>query len=569
MGKKISKDLLKMNKEALKKVVLSEREKYSSAIPPYISRQFQVDELIESKCKCYRIIPRDSFDGTYIVYLYGGHMCMNIRPEQWEFIYNLCDKTGTGLFVPMYPLAPEFSCGELFKMLIKAYSNFARGIDVEKIIMLGDGHGAGLALSLTLLAWEEGFRKPDKLIMLSPVLDTEFFDKKLEARLLKHGIDKNSVFYNEAVKDFLNTYWVKDYAVQTQYTSPYYCDCTDLCDDVVIFAGERELYFEYAREFYNKAKNQAVNIRFYLFDEETSDFIVNTNTEVQKTAFKYLLDVINGTYYASEIDLYPMKVISYWSKKDPDIIKDEWVDRFIHSSKYDFNRLKDSMSEYRKLLMISRIRACDELVRQFVMKYPKSTIVNVGCRLNNIFKRVDNGKINWYSVDTYNTIAVRRALFGEVDREKTIGRSIMDFSWLDEINCKRNQGVMFLFSNTLCGLNIHQVEALLSQIRDKFPSAEVVFTATSKDATIFNNLFLKKKIWSRGRINMSIDDSETTVFGWRQDYRIMGEEPIMKYRPKTKIKKLGTKIAVKYNMITNNQKVLHLKLGREEYDVNI
>lgn len=569
MTGKIPLKIQKLNKEGLKRLVLKERKKYVPQIPSYISKRFQVDEIVENGCKCYRILPTEGFNGTYIVYLYGGYMCMNITAAQWNFIYHVCESTGTGLFVPMYPLAPEYSCRELFKMLKKTYSNFVKGFDVNKVILMGDEYGAGLALSICMLAWEEGFRKPDKLILISPALDTEFFDEELEKSLSEPGVDKKFTFYNENVKDFLNSYWVKDYAVKTQYTSPFYGDYMDLCDDVVIFSGDRDIHSKYTKEFYNKAKKQRVNVRMFLFEGGGNNFIINTANPLQKEAFTYLTDVINDTCIASYKDLYPVKVMSYWNKIDPSIIQDPILEQVSKEKKYNIDNIKFKLNEYRKLLLISRIRACDAAARQFIMKYPDCTIIDVGCRLNNMFQRVDNGRINWYSVDTYNTISVRRTLFGENEREKTIGRSIMDFSWLEEISCKRNYGVMFIFGNTLSMLKGYQIKQLMSQIRFKFPSAEVLFTATSTDATIYHNIVLRHKAWSGGKINMSIDDAQKTVYGWRTDYRIMDETPVMKYRPKVKYKKIRTGIAVKYNLITNNHKLLHLKLGREEYDVNV
>ena len=168
MSKKISSKYLKLNKEDLKKRVLKARKKYIPKIPSYISTKFQVDELVEGGHKCYRIVPQENFGGKYIVYLYGSGMCNNISEKQWEFIYKLAIKTGAGLFVPMYPLAPEYSCRELFNMLTRAYSNFAKSFDVKNIVLLGDASGAGLALSLAMLAWEDGYRKPDQMILLSP-----------------------------------------------------------------------------------------------------------------------------------------------------------------------------------------------------------------------------------------------------------------------------------------------------------------------------------------------------------------------------------------------------------------
>lgn len=567
--KKLSTSVVKLNTEGIKKYILNDRKKYVNKVPDKISKMFEVDEFLESGCKSFRMIPREGFNETYIVYIYGSSMSYNIDSEQWDFIARLALKTGCGLFVPMYPLAPENSCRETFKMLCKAYSDFAMGMDVQRIILLGDSSGAGLALSLTMLAWKEGLRKPDQLIMLSPVLDTEFFDKDIED-IISDTIDRSGrVFFNQAFKDFLNDYWVKDYAVKTDYTSPFYEDYTDLCDDVVLFSGVDDMYNCYSRAFYNKAKAQGVNVRFFEFDDACHDFVIYEKSDVAKNAWGYLLDVIKQTYDNSLVDIYPLKLLSDWSKRYPDIIKDEWAAKFIYDHKFDFSTLNTKLSEYRNLIMATTMAACDAKVKQYIMKYPECTVINLGCGLDNMFGRLDNGRIQWYSVDTHNIMSVRRAMYGERDREKTIGRSILDFSWIDDIACKRNQGVMFVCNDTLTYMKKNDVCELVGKIADRFPNSEIVFAASEKGATNYINFLFKNSIFIKKKKRFYVDDAYKLFNSWRSDYRIMHEEPVMKYLPKDLKLKPSTRLKVNYNKVTYNHKIIHVKLGSEAYITNI
>lgn len=568
MRNKIPIKHLKLNKEGLKKAVLKKRKKYYHKLPSYIYKLFEVDELIEGGCRCYRIIQPQSFNGTYIIYLYGGGMCHNIDNAQWDFITYLCLRTGTGLFVPMYPLAPENCCREVFNMLVKAYSNFTKGRDVEHVVLMGDSSGAGLALSLAMLAWKDGMRKPDQLILLSPALDTEFFDQELEQQVLEnHGKDKR-VFYNAAAKDFINAYWVRDYAVKTEYTSPYYEDYTDLCDDVVIFSGIEDLFNCYARAFYNKAKLQGVNIRFFEFEEEGHDFLIYSKRNTRKKAFEYLVDVINNTYAASIPDIYPLKLMVEWSKKYPEMIKDEWASKFIYDNKFDFSSVK-RISEYNNVRLAATYAACDSKVRRYINEFPNCTIVNIGCRLDNMFERLDNGRVQWYSVDTHNIMSVRRSMYGERTREKTIGRSLTDFSWVDEIVCKRNQGIMFVCNDAMTYMSLGQIRTLLDRICERFPGAELVFTASTTGATIYLNMRRRRYVISRGKKKSALDDAQKLLGNWRIDYKIMSEEPVMKYFTERKGLKLRTKASVRYNLISYNHKIVHVRLGSEAYDIRI
>ena len=272
---------------------------------------------------------------------------------------------------------------------------------------------------------------------------------------------------------------MRDYAVKTEYTSPYYGDMTDICDDVVLFSGVQDLYHCYAREFYKKAKKAGVNIRFFEFEDEAEDFMIYDKTKEYKKAQGFLIDCINGTFDTSLRAIYPLKMMSDWSKKYPEYFKDDWASRFIYDHKFDFTRLNPHISEYQNIRMAADASACDTLVRRFTEEFPCGTVVHMACRLDNMFGRVDNGRIQWYSVDSHNIMSVRRAMYGVREREKTIGRRLMDFSWLDEIRCKQNQGVMFVCDDGFSYLNKNEVRDLIAKIRALFPGSHLVFTASS------------------------------------------------------------------------------------------
>ena len=178
-----------------------------------------------------------------------------------------------------------------------------------------------------------------------------------------------------------------------------------------------------------------------------------------------MIDCINGTFDTSLRAIYPLKMMSDWSKKYPEYFKDDWASRFIYDHKFDFTRLNPHISEYQNIRMAADASACDTLVRRFTEEFPCGTVVHMACRLDNMFGRVDNGRIQWYSVDSHNIMSVRRAMYGVREREKTIGRRLMDFSWLDEIRCKQNQGVMFVCDDGFSYLNKNEVRDLIAKIR--------------------------------------------------------------------------------------------------------
>ncbi|MGN0435360.1 MAG: alpha/beta hydrolase fold domain-containing protein [Wujia sp.] len=569
MGKLAENKYGQLNMDQIYELVIREHKKYIAKLPANIDKDFDIDELKTKGNTCYRMRPKKNFNGTYIIYLYGSLHCRNILQEQWNLVVKLSKETGCGLYVPIYPLAPENSCRDTFNMLEKAYSDFVIGHDVEKVILLGDSTGAGLALSLALRAWKEGFRKPDQLIMLSPYLDSEYFDKKLEQQVLEAAKKEKDYFFNETIKEFINTYWVKDYAVKTEFTSPYYEDFTDLCDDVVIFSGSRDMYNCYAHAFYNNAKQQGLNIRFFEFEDEYHEFMIHSDSKEAQRAYGYLKDVVAKSFDESLTEIYQVKLVSDWSKKYPDMIRDEWASKFIYSHKFDFKKLPVKLSQKSRTILAASCIACDEKVRKYIMEYPNCTIINLGCRLDNMFQRMDNGRIQWYNIDDHNTMSVRRSMYGERSREKTIGRRLMDFSWLEEIQCDRNRGVMVVCNDTLSYLKKNEFKKLIDKLEMYFPGCEIVFTTMTLGTKLLTNRNYMKRTLTQRKIKLHIDDAQILFGSWRSDCYVLSEEPIMKYFNEHKGLGLSTALTIWYNLMTYNYKIVHVKLGSEEYNINM
>ena len=86
--------------------------------------------------------------------------------------------------------------------------------------------------------------------------------------------------------------------------------------------------------------------------------------------------------------------------------------------------------------VIARTLVFDELVKDFIDRNPECTVVNIACGLDTRFYRMDNGKLRWYNLDLPETIAVRDHIYQESGRVSTIGISVLDPAWADQIEAK-------------------------------------------------------------------------------------------------------------------------------------
>ncbi len=565
------KSLKKLDSEAIKKYVTEKKKDYKIPSTEFAQKDFTVEELSVGGYDFLRIMPRGDFSGNYLFYLYSSYLCFGIESAELQFILGVAKHTNAGVFIPLYPLAPEHGCREVFDCLKEVYSYCTTGMDYGRLVLMGSSHGAGLALSMSLVAWKEGLRKPDQIILLSPAMDTEFFDKNLEKKILEGSDCDGRYIYSEGIKEFMNRYWVKDQAAKTEYTAPIYEDLTDLCDDLLIFSGTEDLLNCYARSFYQKAKLAGVNIRFYEMEYEGHNFMIyNSDSETRK-ARGFLVDAITGRYtndYAL-YELFSLKLMASWSKNYPEVLKDDWLERFMYDNKFNFKGLRTKISEYDNIRLAANVAACDSLVRLFIDEYPNGTVINVGCRLGNRFSRVDNGRVLWYNVDSHNIMSMRRMLYGGTSREKTIGRNIMDFSWLDEIVCKRDCGVLFCLSDMLSYVKRSQVKELFENIHDRFPGAQVVFNATTIDLRLVDNLRKSPSVMKRRHKYFYVNDAEKLFNNWRIDYRVISEEPVTKYFDPGAGIGAFARFKLAYNKVSYNNKIIRMRLGSEAYVTDI
>ena len=121
------------------------------------------------------------------------------------------------------------------------------------------------------------------------------------------------------------------------------------------------------------------------------------------------------------------------SKKENPLLVDKTALQIIEAVDYDFSTLTDNISDLTQVAWIMRSMCVDEAVRVFLEKYPKGTIVNIGCGLDTTFDRIDNGSVVWYDLDLPDVIRLRRQFIKETERRKFISASFLDECWLNQI----------------------------------------------------------------------------------------------------------------------------------------
>jgi acetyl esterase/lipase len=168
-----------------------------------------------------------------IIYLHGGCYALQMQSGHWNLTCSIARETGANVYVIDYPLIPEHSDGEASEYVLSYYRHHIETSD-NPVILMGDSAGAGLAVSATMMMRDAEIKAPERLILLSPYLDTLCTDsrqieyQKKDFFLSVEGLRKAGRLYIGKLDD-------DDFRV-----NPIHGDFRDL-PPMIIFTSDRDI----------------------------------------------------------------------------------------------------------------------------------------------------------------------------------------------------------------------------------------------------------------------------------------------------------------------------------------
>ena len=106
--------------------------------------------------------------------------------------------------------------------------------------------------------------------------------------------------------------------------------------------------------------------------------------------------------------------------------------------------------------------------------------MNLGCGLDDIGRRCDNGQCHIYNLDFPDVISVRNELLPAGEREENIACDLNDTSWFDKID--NGGGAIFFAAGVFYYFLSEQVKKLVRKMAKAFPGGRLVFDAANRAA---------------------------------------------------------------------------------------
>lgn len=186
-------------------------------------------------------INEESNSKITILYIHGGAYCNDLTLFHWLFLKKIVKNTNVKIIVPDYHLVPFGTYKEAIDLIVPLYKE----IISNKVIIMGDSSGGGLALSLVLYLKENNIKLPNEVILLSPWLDISLSNKEIDNYIsLDSMLEKDGLIV-------AGNRWKGNLDYNNYLVSPIYGNFNGI-NNITTFVGTKEIFYPDVIKLYKK-----------------------------------------------------------------------------------------------------------------------------------------------------------------------------------------------------------------------------------------------------------------------------------------------------------------------------
>jgi len=225
--------------------------------------------------------------------------------------------------------------------------------------------------------------------------------------------------------------------------------------------------------------------------------------------------------------LMPLWARAVESRKADPILRDDAAIELVEQIDYDFSRFEGGETENHQFVWPIRAWNFDAVIRRFLDKEESAAVVSIGAGLDTTFSRIDDGKVAWINLDLPDAAELRRKLIPDPPRVTTIGKSVLDFSWIEDVQDHlASRSILFMAAGVLFYFEPADVETLFRRLARAFPGAHVVFDVMTRfTAWAANRTIMKDAGMGHARFRWHLNRA-SRLRRWVQGIRIVDEHSL-------------------------------------------
>lgn len=253
--------------------------------PQEIQEEYNIKtETYQNRSAFYLTQKQGATNPYTIFYLHGGSYVSEASVGHWEFLKSIAKDTGVTIVIPDYPLAPKYNYKDVFQMLEPLYKDIIEKVGKDKLIVMGDSAGGGLALALLERAGELEMSMPKRTILISPWLDVRLNNpqidevQKRDSHLIKQTLIAAGIAY--AGLDGIDSYLVNP------IDGPL-----DKLENVTIYTGTDDILNPDVHVLVERAKLQGIEIDLRETKGAYHNWIIEKHT-IKEKAYRDLITLL-------------------------------------------------------------------------------------------------------------------------------------------------------------------------------------------------------------------------------------------------------------------------------------
>ena len=231
---------------------------------------------------------------------------------------------------------------------------------------------------------------------------------------------------------------------------------------------------------------------------------------------------------------------------------------------YDFNKVKSS--ELNMVTWGLRARMLQDAAKDYLMKRPKATIINLGCGLDLSFSEIDNGTCRFINMDLPDVIEARERIVSCKEREMNFAGDLIDLTWMERIQAEPygvnvNDGVFIICGGVLMYFSTEQMKRFFLAIAKAFPCGGICFDGENQRGLEKSNKIVRKN-GNGSEIQFPIENSRELFSSWGECFQNVRERPLPVYVKKSREVPLKWKIILSLGIRLGMVKLIDVSFRR-------
>lgn len=218
---------------------------------PQFSAENCVDSLVNERgFKTIVISRKDTEPECNIIYIHGGAFVNGFDPVHRDYNEYLVKHINARIYMPLYPLAPNYTVSDAFAMILEIYNNLLK--EGKPVYIMGDSAGGNITLCFTMYLHTKGLQMPNAIFPICPACDETMSNPEL------WEYNKKDIVLGADLLKGMTTIWTDPgMSHEDPMVNPLKGDVTGMCP-VLFFIGDAESFYPDCMKMYNKLKDAGI-----------------------------------------------------------------------------------------------------------------------------------------------------------------------------------------------------------------------------------------------------------------------------------------------------------------------